>query len=151
MSKNRPLLDALKARIDDGLPVWAECGGLMVLSQAVAQDGESYPMVGALPFVVEQHKKPQGHGYVEATVDTANPFLPEGTVIRGHEFHYSKLADAASAPDTVLHLERGVGTGAGRDGVRVANVVATYTHLHALGTPEWAPGLVRAAAGGGLS
>ena len=151
MSKNRRLLDALKTRIEDGLPVWAECGGLMVLSEAVIQEGRSYPMVGALPFVVEQHKKPQGHGYVEATVDAANPFLPEGTRIRGHEFHYSRLGQGARQTDTVLHLDRGVGTGAGRDGVRVANVVATYTHLHALGTPQWAPGLVRAAAGGGLS
>jgi cobyrinic acid a,c-diamide synthase len=147
MSKNRPLLDSLKQRIDDGLPVWAECGGLMVLSQAVIQDGESHKMVGALPFAVEQHRKPQGHGYVEARVDVANPFLPEGAVIRGHEFHYSRVQAGAPPANTVLRLDRGVGTGGKRDGVLVGNVVATYTHLHALGTPEWAPALVRAASG----
>ena len=104
-------------------------------------------MVGALPVVVEQTPRPQGHGYVAARVDGDNPFLAPGTPVRGHEFHYSRLAAGASAPTTVLAMERGVGVAAGRDGLAVGRTVAAYTHLHALGTPEWAPGVVRAAAG----
>jgi cobyrinic acid a,c-diamide synthase len=49
--------------------------------------------------------------------------------------------------ETVLELERGVGVGGGRDGLRVGSAVASYTHLHALGVPQWATGLVGAAAG----
>ena len=96
---------------------------------------------------VEQTSRPQGHGYVRARVVGANPFFKEGTLLKGHEFHYSRLRDDGKSLETMLDLERGVGVGGGRDGVRVGSVVASYTHLHALGTPEWASGLVGAAAG----
>ena len=105
-------------------------------------------MVGALPIAVEQKKRPQGHGYVDARVDRQNPFLPEGTRLRGHEFHYSRLCSGEDPGETVLDLARGVGLGGGRDGLHVKNVVASYTHLHALGTPEWATGLVASVGGG---
>ena len=150
LSANGELREALRRRIEGGLPVWAECGGLMYLSRALLADGETHPMVGALPVVVEQFERPQGHGYVQARVDGANPFLAEGTELCGHEFHYSRLReeDGGRLP-TVLELSRGVGVGGGRDGLRVGSAIATYTHLHALGAPEWAGGLVGAAAGSG--
>jgi cobyrinic acid a,c-diamide synthase len=147
LSANTALRSALAAAIADGLPVWAECGGLMYLSRAIVRDGKEHPMVGALPIVVEHTTRPQGHGYVDATVDTPNPFLPVGTRVAGHEFHYSRLV-AAPGAETMLAVRRGVGLGGGRDGLRVGNVMAAYTHVHALGTPEWAPGLVQAARGG---
>lgn len=101
-------------------------------------------MVGALPIVVEHTARPQGHGYMAATVDRPNPFFPVGTRLLGHEFHYSRVAGAFDG-DTALAVERGAGLGRGRDGLCVKNVVATYMHLHALGTATWAAGLVRAA------
>jgi cobyrinic acid a,c-diamide synthase len=148
LSANETLRESLKNRVAAGLPVWAECGGLMYLSEGLIQDGATFPMVGALPVAVEQMKKPQGHGYVRGTVEGENPFLAGGTSFRGHEFHYSRLVDADSDIATVLKLDRGPGVGGGRDGIQVGSVVATYTHLHALGTPEWAGGLVNAGAGG---
>ncbi|MBI4880843.1 MAG: cobyrinate a,c-diamide synthase [Planctomycetes bacterium] len=148
LAANGPLRLALLAAIAAGLPVWAECGGLMYLSEALHEKERCHAMVGALPIAVEQTKRPQGHGYVRAVVDGANPFLPEGTELCGHEFHYSRLRSGGGSAPTVLRLERGVGLGGGRDGLRVGSVVAAYTHLHALGAPEWAAGLVSAAAGG---
>ncbi|MBW1806777.1 MAG: cobyrinate a,c-diamide synthase [Deltaproteobacteria bacterium] len=147
LSANSSFRKALADRISNGLPVWAECGGLMYLSQALIKDGQTYPMVGALPIVVEHTPKPQGHGYVRARVDGANPFLAEGTDVCGHEFHYSRLQDNSLKIQTVLKLQRGVGVGQGRDGIQVGGVVATYTHVHALGMPEWATGLVAATQG----
>ena len=147
LSANSSFRKALAEQISNGLPVWAECGGLMYLSQALIKDGRNYPMVGALPIVIEQTAKPQGHGYVRAQVDVANPFLAEGTDICGHEFHYSRLQDNTINIQTVLKLQRGVGVGQGRDGIQVGNVVATYTHVHALGMPQWAAGLVAATQG----
>jgi cobyrinic acid a,c-diamide synthase len=146
LAANASLRDALAKAVAAGLPVWAECGGLMYLSRGLVRDGATYPMVGALPIVVEHTGRPQGHGYVAARVDAENPFLPAGTRFTGHEFHYSRLSNPPRV-DTVLALERGVGVGQGRDGLRVGNVVATYTHLHALGVPEWAASLVQAARG----
>ena len=119
----------------------------MYLSRGLVKDEAEYPMVGALPVVVEQTKRPQGHGYVKARVDADNPFFAEGTELTGHEFHYSRLRASNESYETVLEVERGVGLGGGRDGIRAGRVVAAYTHLHALGVPGWAMGLVRAAAG----
>ena len=147
LSTNEGLRAQLRDSIGDGLPVWAECGGLMYLSRALIADGVEHPMVGALPITVEQHARPQGHGYVRAQVDRHNPFLEEGTTLCGHEFHYSRLHDDGDEVETVLSLDRGVGVGQGRDGIRHGGVLASYTHLHALGAPDWAPCLVRAAAG----
>ncbi|MFH1132067.1 MAG: cobyrinate a,c-diamide synthase [Pseudomonadota bacterium] len=149
LAANGPMKKSIARRIGEGMPVWAECGGLMYLSQGVEQEGRQHKMVGVLPMVVEQTARPQGHGYVKARVDAMNPFLSEGTVLCGHEFHYSRLKTDGTNLVTMMALERGAGTGNGRDGIRTKNVVASYTHLHAFGAPEWAPGLVRAALGEG--
>jgi cobyrinic acid a,c-diamide synthase len=145
LSANASLRAALRQRIADGLPVWAECGGLDYLAEKLVVDGVAYEMVGALAITVEMHRKPCGHGYVEAVIDHDNPFLSVGARLRGHEFHYTSISAGAEALDTVMALERGTGIGAHRDGLRLGNVVACYTHLHALGTPEWAPAFVRVA------
>ena len=149
LADNRPLRQTLARRIAQGLPVWAECGGLMYLSSGIWKDGSLHSMVGALPMTVEHNVRPQGHGYVAGHVDAKNPFLPEGFVLAGHEFHYSRPRPGGEQLNTVVALDRGVGVGSGRDGVHACNVVATYTHLHALGAPDWAPALVRAAQGVG--
>ncbi len=147
LSANRAFREGLAARIEQGMPVWAECGGLMYLARELHQGRKRYPMVGSLPVDVEQTARPQGHGYVQARVDGENPFLQAGAELRGHEFHYSRIDPAQAALETCLELVRGVGLGAGRDGLRRGAAVATYTHIHALGEPDWAPALVRAAAG----
>ena len=144
LAANEPMRRALAAQIEAGLPVWAECGGLMYLARGLVRDGREHPMVGALPIVVEHTARPQGHGYMAATVDRPNPFFSTGTRLLGHEFHYSRVAGSVGG-ETVLSVERGAGLGRGRDGLCVRNVVATYMHLHALGTATWAAGLVRAA------
>jgi cobyrinic acid a,c-diamide synthase len=145
LAANVPMRTALAARIADGMPVWAECGGLSYLARELVQDGVRYPMLGVLPLVVEQTKRPQAHGYVEACVDRFNPFLATGTRLRGHEFHYSRLATSNASIDTVLSLDRGVGIGSGRDGIVTRRVFASYLHLFAPGVPDWAPAFVRAA------
>ena len=144
LAANEPLRAALASAISHGLPAWAECGGLMYLARALVRDGREHPMVGALPIVVEHAPRPQGHGYVAARVDRANPFFPVGTRLLGHEFHYSRVVGSIGG-DTALAVERGAGLGRGRDGLVAGNVLATYLHLHALGTPGWATGLVQAA------
>ena len=145
LSANTAFRTALADRIACGLPVWAECGGLMYLASTLIAQGGTFPMVGALPFTVEQTSRVQAHGYVEATVDTPNPFLSLGTKLRGHEFHYSRLTKSGAPLASVLSLGRGVGVGEGRDGIIQGRVFASYTHVFAPGTPSWAPALVRVA------
>jgi cobyrinic acid a,c-diamide synthase len=145
LSANRPFLASLGRAVGSGLPVYAECGGLMLLARAIVWQGRKYRMAGILPFEVEVCAKPQGHGYTELFVDVPNPFFPQGLTLRGHEFHYSRILPETDLPNTACAVRRGVGAYHGRDGVTMGSLWASYTHLHALATPEWAPGLLNAA------
>ena len=134
----------IRALVADGLPVYAECGGLMYLGEELVLEGRGYPMAGVLPLAFGLFKKPQGHGYTVVSVERANPYYPAGTEIRGHEFHYSRvLRWSGSDDDLVFRMRRGVGIHGDRDGIVFKNVLATYTHIHALGNPGWAPAMVR--------
>jgi len=145
LSANQRFLGSLRAAARGGLPIYAECGGLMLLAQHIRWEGETFLMAGVLPFHLEVCPQPQGHGYTLLEVDTPNPFFPVGLLLRGHEFHYSRILPEGSPPATACAVRRGTGCGQRRDGVIVGNVWAGYTHLHALGTPEWARGLLVAA------
>lgn len=147
LAANRPLRRAVRLAAEGGLPVYAECGGLMYLANELLARGRRHPMAGVLDLVVELRRRPQGHGYVVAEVERACPFFARGTLLRGHEFHYSRAVDGADRSRSVLRLDRGEGLGGGRDGIAKGRIWASYTHLHALGTPEWARGLAAAARG----
>jgi cobyrinic acid a,c-diamide synthase len=117
----------------------------MYLSRELLARGGRHPMAGVLDLVVELRRRPQGHGYVVAEVERDCGFFEGGTVLRGHEFHYSRAVDGDDLSRSVLRLERGEGLGEGRDGIVKGRVWASYTHLHALGASAWARGLVGAA------
>lgn len=166
LSANVSLRTSILQAIEKDLPVYAECGGLMYLSQRIVWGEKSAEMVGALPVEIEMTGKPQGHGYVVAEVENDNPFFSPGTVLRGHEFHNSRITEVRRtgfneshpsdnhnhlsgfnskgryAPSTAYHLSRGKGLGDSRDGIVYRNVLASYTHLHTGGAPDWAKGLV---------
>ena len=89
LAANTTFLASVAEAARNGMPIWAECGGLMFLSRAVCWEGKRYPMAGLFPIEIVLDRKPVGHGYEEVTVDQPNPFLKTGTVLRGHEFHYS--------------------------------------------------------------
>lgn len=139
---NQGFRSGLRSAARDGLPIYAECGGLMYLARELRVAGRAFPMAGVLDLVVAQTGRPQGHGYVEARVEQENPFFRASSRLRGHEFHYSRPLEGTALDSTVLRLERGTGAGAGRDGVVSGRVWASYLHLHALGTPDWARGLL---------
>jgi len=144
---NAALWKSIREAIENDLPVYAECGGLMYLSQRIRWGKKSAEMVGALPCEIEMTGKPQGHGYVVAQVETENPFFTPGTILRGHEFHNSRITSISfnssiSALTTAYRLSRGNGIGDSRDGIIYRNVLASYTHLHCGGAPDWAAGMV---------
>jgi len=134
----------MRELVEGGFPVYAECGGLMYLGEELVLEGKSYPMAGVLPLSFGLFKRPQGHGYTVVTVEGENPYYPVGAEVRGHEFHYSRvLRWSGSESDFVFRMQRGVGIHGDRDGIVHKNVLATYTHIHALGNPGWASALVR--------
>ncbi|MGD9233718.1 MAG: cobyrinate a,c-diamide synthase [Desulfobacterales bacterium] len=134
----------LKDLAEKGLPIYAECGGLMYLGEELVLDQGTFPMAGVLPVVFGFSKKPQGHGYTVVSVEHENPYYKIGSEIKGHEFHYSKVIKwRGTDKNLAFGMKRGSGFLNKRDGVCYKNVLATYTHIHALGTTSWAGALVR--------
>jgi cobyrinic acid a,c-diamide synthase len=131
----------------EGLPIYAECGGLMYLGESLVFDGVTYPMVGLFPVVCGFSKRPQGHGYTVYEVEGTNPYFETGMEVRGHEFHYSSVLSWKGKPEELaFRVTRGIGFAGKRDGLSHKNTLATYSHVHALGTPSWAKAMVRASA-----
>ncbi len=144
LAQNESFRKELKAMAEDGLPIYAECGGLMYLGEELVLEKKAYPMVGVLPLTFDFYSRPQGHGYTVVTVENENPFYEVGAEIRGHEFHYSRVLQwSGDKKDLVFRMQRGVGITRDKDGICYKNVLATYTHIHALGTPHWARALIR--------
>ncbi|MBT8387603.1 MAG: hydrogenobyrinic acid a,c-diamide synthase (glutamine-hydrolyzing) [Ignavibacteria bacterium] len=142
LTLNHEMILSLKQLAEDGLPIYAECGGLMYLAEEVEWKGMNYELSGILPIKIRMYDKPQGHGYCEATVDNENPFYEKGTLIKGHEFHYSKIYEHNSDLISSLSISRGTGCFNKRDGLTYKNVFATYIHIHALATLEWVKGMI---------
>jgi len=139
LAANQTYRKHIRDLAEKGLPVYAECGGLMFLGERLLVKHESHDMVGFFPLVFELHTRPQGHGYTVVTVDQKNPYFEVGTELRGHEFHYSKAVEHQGVLNLLtFQVNRGAGLLDNRDGICRKNVLATYIHIHSLGTPLWA-------------
>ncbi|MDH4028572.1 MAG: hydrogenobyrinic acid a,c-diamide synthase (glutamine-hydrolyzing), partial [Nitrospirota bacterium] len=146
LADNRKFRDSLYNAIEAGLPVYAECGGLMYLGRALVLDNKTYPMVGVFPITFGMQKRPRAHGYTIVEAENDNPYFPKKCILKGHEFHYSEVLEIDREN---IHMafrnRRGKGIVDDMDGICYKNVLAAYTHLHAIGAPEWADGIIRCA------
>jgi cobyrinic acid a,c-diamide synthase len=146
LANNLSFRQSLRDAIENGLPVYAECGGLMYLGESLTMGPRMYPMVGALPVTFSMEKRPQGHGYTLLEVEKENPFYAVGRVLKGHEFHYSRVLSLEEGRvHFAFRVKRGTGIREKQDGLCCRNVLATYSHVHALGCEEWADALIRKA------
>ncbi|NNG01424.1 MAG: cobyrinate a,c-diamide synthase [Desulfobacteraceae bacterium] len=144
LAENTQFRNRIKSLADAGLPIYAECGGLMYLGESLVLEGKTYPMCGIFPVVLGLSKKPRGHGYTLIRVIRDTPFYRTGDHIKGHEFHYSYVLEwTGEPPGLAFDMLRGTGCDRKKDGLTYKNVLATYTHIHALGTPAWAHAMVR--------
>ncbi len=142
LEANVSLRAEIRKRIEDGMPTYAECGGLMYLSRSIAYQGKTFEMVGAIPGDVRMHEKPIGRGYVHlAEEGSTHPWpRPDAAAhqIRAHEFHYSTLENLSADSRYAYRVERGYGIDGKRDGLVLHNLLASYTHLRTIGNCYWA-------------
>lgn len=161
LEANSSLRADIRQSIKDGMPAYAECGGLMYLSRSIEYHGRTYNMVGAIPGDVKMHDKPIGRGYVHLREDETHPWpSPNKTIgmtspqssptsgrgskrenqllIFAHEFHYSSLENLPPDSRFAYHVERGYGIDGERDGLVLHNLLASYTHLRTIGSCYWA-------------
>jgi cobyrinic acid a,c-diamide synthase len=139
LEANASLRGDIRRAAEAGLPVYAECGGLMYLARSLAWRGHSRQMVGVIPGDVVMHDRPVGRGYVCLRETAGHPWpKAPGTEMRAHEFHYSSLVNLPAEVRFAYEVARGHGADGRRDGIVVGNVLASYTHLRSVGGNEWA-------------
>ncbi|HEY4774591.1 MAG TPA: cobyrinate a,c-diamide synthase [Xanthobacteraceae bacterium] len=133
LSANAGLRAALRAAAHAGLPIYAECGGLMYLTRSIAWRGEVHEMVGFIPADTVMHATPQGRGLVVLEETEAAPWpAREGPArIPAHEFHYAALDGLDPATRFAYRVVRGRGIDGRHDGIVKANVLASFCHLRA--------------------
>ncbi len=143
LNANCRLTAAIRESADAGLPIYAECGGLMYLGQEiVGRDGNVTAMAGILPIRVRMTDRLVNFGYTEISLRADCILGCAGTRLRGHSFHCSEIVQAG--PLEYVYLARNCMTGREQpDGLRLRNVLASYIHLHLLSAPGTAEAFVR--------
>lgn len=145
LEANAPLRKDLKRRIEDGLPVYAECGGLMYLSRSISWNDARYEMVGAIEADAVMQARPVGKGYVRLRATGELPWPLAGddpgagaAEIVAHEFHHSRLEGLPAGTRFAYEVLRGHGVDGAHDGIVQGNLVAGYAHQRSVGANTWA-------------
>jgi cobyrinic acid a,c-diamide synthase len=146
LSSNSKMLESIRKFAHDGHPIYAECGGLMYLSEGIRTlHGMFWPMAGLLPGIAVMADRLQALGYVEVETRAPTIFGPAGLRFRGHQFRYSKLepTDGELQADKTYLVKPRWGDSF-EEGFSRGNVLASYVHAHWSSSPEVAEGFVRA-------
>ena len=139
LSANQAMREAIRQLAAANRPIYAECGGLMYLAESLQTgDGREYPMVGLLPAGTRMLDRKKTLGYVEVTLTENSLWGPKGTIMRGHEFHYSELtANPAGTAgwQAPYSLRRRRAQRVRDEGFQLGRVLASYVHLHLASHP----------------
>ncbi len=137
LSTNTSMRHRLREAAAGGMPIYAECGGMMYLTERLIDtQGQSHEMVGVLPATVQmQRTLTLGYVTLEALEDTV--LLRKGEAVRGHEFHYSDLTVVGPARLALASVD-GRGIEDGRDGFATRTLLASYAHVHFASHPPMA-------------
>ncbi|MFQ5898374.1 MAG: cobyrinate a,c-diamide synthase [Candidatus Methylomirabilia bacterium] len=148
LAANDSMRRAVREFAATGRPVYAECGGLIYLSEALESlDGRLYPMVGLIPTTVRMTQSHLTLRYVEVELGSETLLGPPGTVVRGHEFHYSRLDEPPASLRRAYRLHTPRGGGRQAEGYAVGSILASYVHLHFGSNPNVAQAFIHRALG----
>jgi len=146
LERNASMREDIRRAARKGMPVYAECGGLMYLGRAI-QDmkGRKTAGVGVFPWSARMQEKRAALGYREISVKRGSAFFASGGRLRGHEFRYSGIAEPPGKIGRSFRVRRSDGTHA-EEGYLFKNTIASYIHLHFASNPAFAKNFVRACA-----
>ena len=129
LDQNSGMLNDIRQAIENGLPTYAECGGLMYLSRSISWQGHTHRMAGVIPGDIVVEKRPQGRGYVRIAATDEHPWaMTTGETIHAHEFHYSRFNNLDKDARFAFSVKRGTGIDGEHDGYTSHNLLASYTH-----------------------
>ncbi|MFX4303222.1 cobyrinate a,c-diamide synthase [Alicyclobacillus tolerans] len=136
LSRQEEVRQSLQRALQNGLPVFAECGGYMYLTGSIKdRQGAVYDMTGAIPASVEMQPKLAALGYREVTALQDTLLLSAGEHARGHEFHYSTIKLDINEQWPFAYESSGM-RGKKTEGYAKGNLLAAYTHLHFASNPR---------------
>jgi cobyrinic acid a,c-diamide synthase len=143
LSRNRSMLEEMREFVASGKPVYAECGGMLYLSESLVVDGKNHTMAGVLPLSMQMTDRLVQFGYV--TVEFTEDCLlgRKGTVIRGHSFHHSCIASRGEI-ETRYQVQYSMSDKEELEGFCQRNVLASYIHLHFRASPAVAVNFIAA-------
>lgn len=132
LSANESMRRSLKEWAESGRPLYGECGGLMYLCRSSSDlDGRIFDMAGIFPFRTAMTEGRAFLGYRQISFSQDCMLGPKGQQARGHEFHYSKIADHAVGKEHgVYKVLDGYGNDLGTEGYRYKGVLGSYIHVH---------------------
>ena len=132
LSDNTDMLRSLRKAHHSGMPIYAECGGYMYLTDSITGlDELTYSMVGLITGTSTMHRRLVGMGYIEAAALADNLLCSKGELLKGHEFHYSK--SHPQQPANAFKFYGGRDADGRVDGYAADNLLASYLHLNFLG------------------
>ncbi len=132
LAANHSMRSSIRSALEQGLPAYAECGGLMYLSRSIRWDQKQADMVGFVPGDTVMRERPQGRGYIRLQRTATHPWPRQMTTtdsIPGHEFHYSHLENLPPGLTYAWEVARGQGLDGKHDGLVLNKLVAGYAHL----------------------
>ncbi|MGI0007974.1 MAG: cobyrinate a,c-diamide synthase [Nitrosotalea sp.] len=133
LEKNKTMKRLVKKYAEDGLPIYAECGGLMYLTKSIRYQSGKYAMVGLFDAVTVMEKRLKLN-YTSAKI-RKSPFSLQSRNVKGHEFHYSELDSLSKDSKFAYDMSIGIGIKDKKDGLTVHNTLASYMHVHFAGSP----------------
>lgn len=144
LEQNTSMRQQIKTAIDNGLPCYAECGGLMYLAKQIQWNEQHHDMVGVIPGTIKMHPKPQGRGYIRIEQTNQAPWAinPESKTICAHEFHYSSLSELPNDLVYAFKVTRGTGIDGQHDGIVYKNLLACYAHMRNTEQSPWVKNFV---------
>ncbi len=145
LEKNAPMRAEIKKAASGGLPIFAECGGLMYLGRSMEDmSGRVRAGVGVFPWGARMREKRAALGYREVVVEKGCPFIGKGGTLRGHEFHYSEITPPPARVRRAFKVAGGANPPVS-EGYLYKNTLASYVHIHFASNPAFAKGFVEAA------
>src|SRR5216683_599353 len=145
LSANVSMREQISAFAAYGGIIYAECGGLMYLCDAIKTlDGQRYPMAGVIPAYAVMHERLQALGYVEVETQAASALGPAGLRFRGHQFRYSELQPLKDRIDCAYQVVRRRDGQVVSEGYSIKRTLASYVHAHWASNPTIAEKLVDA-------
>ena len=134
LEKNDVMKKLVKKHAQDGMPIYAECGGLMYLTKSIRYKSGKFKMVGLFDAVTVMEKKLKLN-YTHGTIRPNSPFSLQSKTFKGHEFHYSELDLLSKDSKFAYDMSIGIGIQDKKDGLTVHNTLASYMHVHFDGSP----------------